>query len=522
MLATHQMFVIQPFNATKLSTKKRKKMKYLSLSIFLVFLQIPDVSGQKSISINDILAQPLQEVAVFDTAGFGEYELAIRFPYGSPRILNPEDYQLIKPFGKISVEYIYSKFTHSQPNQKELDRDRFAALKRLSPDLFNDPAIHWEVTVQTAATTPEAAKALFHGFVIRYQPPVTEERKLEIKTELDVLVECAKKRPPADAPKYPGGPEPLKLWLEKNIKFPKDEIKTKGISRAAMVEFQIDTSTGKPKNIRVSKGASAKHNEHIKTVIGNLAGWQKGNPIIEFMLFLQFSIEEDGKARVESQPLRGYNPKDCKGLKTDSLVMKVMDRNKTWKKMLVVEDVTGSMMPFIADLLLWNALKSNLQNANHFVFFNDGDSVNDTEKVIGSTGGLYHAKPKNVEVLEETMIAAIAGGDGDDPPENDIEAVLAGIKACPECEEVVLISDNNVTPRDMELVPQITKPVHVILCGVRYAPNPAHLFIAWKTKGSVHTIREDITTIAALEEGQSITVMGKVYKITNGKFILMK
>ena len=475
--------------------------------------------AQKNKAINEILAQPIQEIAAFDTSGFGAYELAIRFPYGSPRILNPGDYKSIQSFGKISVEYIYSQYTHSQPGQKELDRDRFAALQRLAPDLFKDAGIQWEVTVQTMATTADSARALFHGFVIRYQPPVTEERKESIKTELDDLVECAKKRPPFDAPKFPGGPDSLKIRLEKLIKFPKNELTTKGTSKTALIEFQIDTATGKPTRIRVSKGASAKHNEYIKAVLSNLSGWQKGNPSIEFSLLIQFTLGADGLPQVESQLLRGYNPSKCNGLKSDSLVMKVMARNKDWKKMLVVEDVTGSMMPFIADLLLWNALKGNLQNTSHFVFFNDGDTKDPEEKLIGSTGGLYHTKPKNVEVLEETMISAIAGGDGDDTPENDIEAVLAGINACPECEEVVLIADNGATPRDLELVTKITKPVHVILCGVRYAPNPAHLYIAWKTKGSLHTIREDITKLATMEEGQSITVMGKTFKILNGKFV---
>ncbi len=496
-------------------------MKFWPPFLLLAFVfSIAPLFGQKIISAKDILAQPVEEIAFFDTSAFGIYELAIRFNYGSPRILNPEAYKAIESYGKISVEYIYSKFTHSQPNQKVLDRERFASLQKLAPGLFKDTGIRWDITVQTEANTPESARALFHGFVIRYQPPVTEERKEEIKLELDAVVDCAKKRPPADAAKYPGGPDALKTWLESNIKFPKDELKTKGSSKSAIVEFQIDNDSGKPINIRVSKGASPKHNEQIKTIMGNLSGWEKGNTRIEFSLLLQFSVGDDGKAHIESHPLRGYNPKDCKGLKSDSLVMKVMDRNKDWKKMLVVEDVTGSMMPYIADLLLWNALKGNLQNTSHFVFFNDGDSKDTDDKVIGSTGGLYHAKPKNIDVLEETMISAIAAGDGDDTPENDIEAVLAGIKACPECEEVILISDNNATPRDLELVTQITKPVHVILCGVRYAPNPAHLYIAWKTKGSLHTIKEDITKLAAMEEGETITIMGRTYKILDGKFVI--
>ncbi len=487
-----------------------------SISFTWVIAQTPKIP---TISIPDILRQSPQLIETYDTTGFGKFQVAIRFPYGSPRVLNPTDYDGIKPFGKISVEYIYTQFTHSQPNQKELDRDRFAALQRLAPDLFSDPGIRWDIIVQTSATTADSARRLFHGFVISYQPPVTEERKTEIKEELDMLVDCAKKRPPADASKFPGGPDSLQRWFERNVKFPKDELTSKGASRAALIEFQLDPVAHTPKNIRVAKGASVKHNEHIKAIAAKMPSWGKGKPGVEFAIVLQFSLGEDGKARIDCGPLRGYRPEDCQGLKTDSIVMKVMERNKTWKKLLVVEDVTGSMMPFIADLLLWNALKGNLQNTEHFVFFNDGDQKVDYEKEVGKTGGIYHTKPKNVDVLEETMISAIAGGEGGDTPENDIEAIIEGIQKCPECEEVVLISDNNATPRDLELLDKVTKPVHVVLCGIRYRPNPAHLLIAWKTKGSLHTIKEDITTLADMQEGQSVTVMGKTYKIVAGKFV---
>lgn len=493
---------------------KNKFTPFLLLSLLVPFF----AQSQTERNIKSLLAIEQQEIPEFDTTGFDLYELAIRFPYGSARILNPADYPAIKSYGKVSVAYIYSEYTRSRPGQKELDRNRFVALKRLAPDLFTDPGIHWEILVQTNATTAEAARRLFHGFVIRYQPPVSEARKAEIKTELDMLVDCAKKRPPANAPKFKGGPDAMKAWFLSHVKFPKDEIK-KGITQTALIEFNIDTLRGAPVHVRVSKGISARHNEHIQAVFPAMTGWLPGNPNVEFSLLAQFSLGEDGAPRVELFPLHGYDPKDCGGLKSDSLVMKVMERNK-WKKMLVVEDVTGSMMPYLADLLLWNALKSNLQNTRHFVFFNDGDRTPDELKTPGNVGGIYHAEPKNVETVEETMIKAVANGDGGDTPENDIEAVLAGIKACPECEEVVLISDNWATPRDLELVGNIGRPVHVILCGVeRGLVNPAHLYIAWKTKGSLHTISEDITKLANMEEGQTISVMGRTYKILNGKFV---
>lgn len=495
-----------------------KQSFYLPV-LWLLFLACSFSAAAQKVQIDNILRQPALDIESFDTSGFDTYQVAIRFPYGSPRVLNAWAYDSIKAYGKVSVEYIYTKYTQSQPGQKELDRARFEALRSLAPDLFDDTGIAWRILVQNAATTADSARQLFHGFVITYQPPVTEEVKVGIKTELDRLVDCAKKRPPETAPKYPGGVDSIQRWLGRNIRFPKFAVDKPGVVRAAVVNFNIDTASGKPHNVVVSKGVNPTHNEHIKTIVRQMSGWKPGDPRVLFSLIIQFSTDEVNGPQTKTSPLFGYIPEDCRGLKTDSLVVKVFERNKDWKKMLVVEDVTGSMMPYVADLLLWNALKGNLQNTEHFVFFNDGDSKDNYEKEIGKTGGIYQTKPKNVDVLEKTMIDAIAGGHGGDTPENDIEAILAGMAACPDCEEIILIADNTATPRDMALLEKVTKPVHVILCGVRYYPNPAHMTIAFKTKGSLHTIKEDIYDLAKMQEGQRITVMGTTYKVLNGKVV---
>ncbi len=489
------------------------------LFVLILFASCSPLFAQKAKTITEIINQETEQIETYDTSGFGEYQVAIRFPYASARVLNKADYDSIQAFSKISVEYIYTKYTHSQPHQKELDRDRFEALQRIAPDLFTNPRINWDILVQTSATTAEDARGLFHGFVITYQPPVTEARKMRIKSNLDNIVDCAKKRPPEGSPEFPGGRDSMNLWLKQNIKFPVKELKTKGMTRTALVEFEIDVATGLPALVRTTKGVSPAHNDHIKTMVSKMPEWSEGISEVQFSMLLTFTYTEDGRQVIDVSPLRGYDPEKCRGIQSDSLVGSVMDRHKEWEKMLVVEDVTGSMMPYIADLLLWNALKGNLEKTQHFVFFNDGDKKDDDDKVIGSTGGLYHTKPQSVDKLEDKMIEAVVGGDGGDSPENDIEAILEGIKACPECKEVVLIADNSATPRDLELVEKIGRPVRVILCGVRSNINPAHLYIAWKTKGSVHTIKQDITSLTDLQEGQTLKVMGQTFKIVKGQLV---
>lgn len=52
----------------------------------------------------------------------------------------------------------------------------------------------------------------------------------------------------------------------------------------------------------------------------------------------------------------------------DSTLLKVFERNKAWKDMLVVCDVTGSMSPYTAQLLLWIAANNKMKTFKQIVF----------------------------------------------------------------------------------------------------------------------------------------------------------
>ena len=61
-----------------------------------------------------------------------------------------------------------------------------------------------------------------------------------------------------------------------------------------------------------------------------------------------------------------------------------------------------------------------------------------------------------------------------------------------ECEDIVMIADNWSTPRDLNLLTKINKPIKIILCGTEYGVNSIYLDVAHQTGGSVHTIEQDI------------------------------
>lgn len=206
----------------------------------------------------------------------------------------------------------------------------------------------------------------------------------------------------------------------------------------------------------------------------------------------------------------------------DSTVLNTLSRNKDWKKMLVVTDLTGSMSPYTAQLLLWFKLAQNTGRVTHLVFFNDGDGKSDSLKVLGKTGGVYDIRPKSFEEIAALANRVVEKGTGGDEPENNVEALLYGLNVCPECEEVIMISDNWATPRDLALLKKIDKPIRIILCGTEQGVNVDYLNIARDTGGSVHTIKEDIENLLNLNEGQDIKIGNETFIIKNGKFELFK
>jgi len=209
----------------------------------------------------------------------------------------------------------------------------------------------------------------------------------------------------------------------------------------------------------------------------------------------------------------------------DSVVYKIMERNKkNWKNALVVGDWTGSVYPYSSQIINWHKLHLKDGVIKHFVFFNDGDTKSDKDKKIGETGGIYFTKTNDISHIIEVVTQALQNGNGGDVPENDVEAILAGIEKYKDIEEVILIADNNSTVRDIKLTPKITKPVHVILCGVENGKvNPQYVNLAKYTNGSIHTIEEDINNLSKMQANDILKIGSRIFRLKpNGFFIMVK
>ncbi|MEW6773276.1 MAG: hypothetical protein AB1304_04695 [Bacteroidota bacterium] len=206
---------------------------------------------------------------------------------------------------------------------------------------------------------------------------------------------------------------------------------------------------------------------------------------------------------------------------SQNVVYKVMQRNKKkWSKELIVMDITGSMYPYAQQVSTWLQLHFNQDSTQqYFVFFNDGDKKPDAVKKVGITGGTYFTAAKKVDDIIKTMNLAIKNGEGGDAQENVIEAILYGLKKIKDIENIILIADNWAPVRDINLLPKIKVPVHVILCGVTNGMkiNADYLNIAYKTKGSIHTIEEDIDFLIQ-NKNNEFFINGNLYKLKNGRF----
>lgn len=201
----------------------------------------------------------------------------------------------------------------------------------------------------------------------------------------------------------------------------------------------------------------------------------------------------------------------------DNNLFKVLKRIQDVEQQAIVVDFTGSMSPYYVQLMSWFFLKKYLVPTS-FVFFNDGNTTRDDKKKIGNTGGLYSFRTNNMDTILYHALKTVDGGSGGDAPENDVEAVLQAIKENPKAKEVILIADNWADMRDYSLIRKINKPVSVILCGTEEGINTQYLDLAKATKGSFHTIEEDIGDMTKISEGHEVKVGKETYIFQGGKF----
>jgi hypothetical protein len=193
------------------------------------------------------------------------------------------------------------------------------------------------------------------------------------------------------------------------------------------------------------------------------------------------------------------------------------------KNSSVIADFTGSMYPYASQVTLWFALNTSQNKISDVFFFNDGDITPDDAKIDGKCGGIYYEHNVNFSEVRKLAFKTVKNSNGGgDAEENDIEALLYAMDKTPKANGYLLIADNGAPPRDMELLHNIKKPVHIILCETNTDIEPAYLQLAMKTGGSVHTMNSHLTEMAHLWEGQKIKIEKQEFIFSDGMFARVK
>jgi hypothetical protein len=182
----------------------------------------------------------------------------------------------------------------------------------------------------------------------------------------------------------------------------------------------------------------------------------------------------------------------------DSTTYRVMSRNlHKWPDAVVVSDFTTSMYPYSTQLFAWFRGNTRKKGVKAMVFFTDCDSLGRETQFPEIPGQMFVSTQLEMENVLPVMIRAARNTvQNHQSEENDIEALLYAQTAYPQARHLILLADNSSPVKDMHLLDKMTKPVHVILCGAAsdstQAMQPEYLEVARRTKGTLHTIEDDL------------------------------
>lgn len=468
---------------------------------------------------------------------------------------NAKDLQALKDKVILKVELIYTTYRKSETfDQHALNRKRLKALITAAPQLLSQPSVEWVLYGQTGCTSSEMGKEFFHGVAITYREPESaalldaELKFLEmvaageipayaydafIKNELkETDADTAKTPPKIKMPEFIGGERARIDFFTRNLNYPQSA--PEGVPRQVIAQFVVDKE-GKIQHISLPGTSSpTAYDQEVLRFLRTMPNWTPGSvngKRIDCMV--TFTVDFMNRGSIVPSPLEVYamdaglpatTPTfDYSRIKPNpqgKFVSETLAKN-AWKHAVLVCDVTGSMAPYNAQVLefLKNQFAKKDTAIVSYLFFNDGDQKKNNAKRVGSVGGLYTVGNQSFDEVLTTMGAAMKGGSGGDLPENNIEALLKAEKDCPSCANTILIADNMASPRDMSLLPQLKKPVHVIVCGSSPILNEDYMNIARATKGSLHFGNKSFANLHTFEEGATVQVLKEVYVVKKGAFV---
>ncbi|MCB9224801.1 MAG: hypothetical protein H6582_11525 [Crocinitomicaceae bacterium] len=395
-----------------------------------------------------------------------------------PMVFDSDSVTCKKPAGMKIGEIYRIDYIATSPNNKLSDYQKWLNRKRwvtLNAFLGIDPEMEFEkhAYYQTKAQNEEEAKKLFHGFVVYFREPAEFVHKSSVSSTSSLMETiCGRKITDKTTDIYI--PKSTRLdsvyvgSLSERDRLEWDKRLTKG--RSVVVEWGYD-SIGVDKKYHNAYYIITKVAPGIATAFAQLA---------------------------------------------DKSLFDMFKRNNINENTLIVTDMTGSMYPYYSQLLVWHAFKMSQGKKMNHVFFNDGDTRPDKEKVVGETGGIYYSRSTQLLDVYQSMNKCMKGGFGGDCPENNFEAIEAGLKKYPKTTNVLMLCDNWAVPRDTVLIHGIQKPITFIMCGAEMGVNPRYVDLACQNGGTIMTVENSISGLKELKKGEEIKIGKKTYR--KGRF----
>jgi hypothetical protein len=501
-----------------------------------------------------IKKSPTEFTEYFDTTSIKKNQILVPLKHSSSKIENIALFDSLKNEVIYSIELIYTESDKNAFNQEKLNRKRLSELNSIAPQFITNNLIEWSF-IEQKKNIHYNSKNLFHGYLITLRPKLEGKNGL---TEFQILERLIKEEKTpcnnsnttdsitvstdsinyqkiehsnAEEPKFRGGEEEFKNYLKPKLIYSKSMFKD-NVSGYLSVSFYINKK-GEFSKVDFSDNLTDECRHLVKKTLKEMPQWlpgisRKGLIGGSFRISLFFSQESQ---QIYIQRLSYSGPYIEKSISDllgdyyfpesilcDSTVFKALERNKHWKNISIVADLTGSMFPYTNQLILWFKLNIQDERIKSFTFFNDGDNTPDANKVIGKVGGIYQGKASNyneiLSLAEQTMRYS-----GQDIMENNIEAAIAAMNEYPNADELVMIADNYATPRDLKLLNKVKKPIRLILCGTYYGINVDYLNLVRKNGGSIHTMENDLTELIKMNEGEILNFNDRKFKIINSDFV---
>lgn len=438
------------------------------------------------------------------------------------------------------IDLLYTTYKENPEfDQNELNQKRIQNLLNILPDAQNE-LINWRIIGQDGATDNKSAHEYFHGFVIYYRPIPTDESMKKEMDYIDSLLgfktfesEMSNERSSnalpvkADVILF----EPLQSHAESiSSESAIPDYGTDMFFSSIVEEFDnkcytrfFDTIITTPKKFNLLVDSILRM-ARVRQITHTYVPIKRSDNNEYFYNYVRINKECDtSKSLVIGDISFPYFSPVALATSNYTLLMDhdvvgaTFKRHPNWKNSLVVMDVTGSMSPYIAQTFAWVKETQKNSQVAAFVYFNDGD-MKMGRKITGQVGGIYGSQNTSFDAVYYKMKYTMSKGGGGDCPENNVEASIKAINEYPDCDELVMIADNYATPRDLILVKDLNKPVHIILCGAQYGVNIAYLQLAYETGGSVHTIEEDIE-MREIQPGVQFKMGNNYFTIYQGQIV---